>query len=118
MICVPITVACGLPPRLSTYFAAIRPALSREPETIAAMVSSVCSLVFSTTSAGMSRLSAPATYSVSATVTGDGGPSAAGSSGSAAAFAAGPAAPCACACAPIALETIAAPPALSSQRRT
>src|SRR5215468_10223127 len=114
---VPITVACGLPPRLSTYRAAISPALRREPETIAAMVSSVCSLVLATTSGGMSRSSVLATYSQSAVVIGEIGASEAGSSASAAGLAAGELATWALdGLAAIAFDRMAAPLALISQR--
>src|SRR5215471_3050520 len=93
------------------------PALSREPDTIAAMVSSVCSLVLATTSGGISRSRVLATYSQSVVVMGEIGSSTAGSSTSAAAFTPGAAATCAWDD-PLAsaFDKIAAPLALMSQR--
>ena len=54
----PITVDCLVPPRVLMYEMAARPGGKREPETIAAMVSSVWCLVRSNTGLGSGFLPA------------------------------------------------------------
>ena len=46
------------------------PGRSRDPDTIAAMVSMRCALVFSATAAGSGRSSAPATWALTSAISG------------------------------------------------
>ena len=67
----PKTVASLLPPSVLVYEMACWPGNNREPDTMAAMVSSRCCLVFSATAAGNGLRNAPAIYPLNFCISGE-----------------------------------------------
>ena len=67
----PATQASLTPPSVPTNSIAFLPGASREPESMAAMVSSTWCLVFSATGGGSGRRSADAMYRLSSRITGE-----------------------------------------------
>ncbi len=68
----PTTPASFAPPRVLANEIAFFPGASREPDTIAAIVSSRWCLVFSATGGGSGRRKAPAMYALKRCMTGEG----------------------------------------------